>query len=328
MKNLLPFEKVKREIIVKKEFTTSNEYGVDPSERKISELINYGVICLNKPSGPTSHQVADYVKGILNVKAGHGGTLDPGVIGVLPIALGDATRVLHALLKAGKEYICLMYLHKDVKPEIVEKALLDSIGKIKQLPPIKSAVKRQLRQREIYYVEVLEINGRNALFKIGTEAGFYVRKFCYDFGKKLGTNAHMQELVRVKAGPFKDKEWYTLHDIKDGYEYYKQGNEDYLRKIIKPVEFAISHLSKIWIIDTAVDSICHGASLSIPGIAKFNSDVKENTLVAVMTLKDELVCLGKAAMNSEDIKKQEKGIVVTSTKVFMKPEVYPKYKKE
>lgn len=327
MNYLLPFEKTRKDAIIKKEFTTSNKYGINPSERKISELINYGVICLNKPSGPTSHQVADYAKTILGVKAGHGGTLDPNTIGVLPIALGDATRVLHALLKAGKEYVCLMYIHSDIKPEVIEKTLLGFVGEIKQLPPKRSAVKRQLRKREIYYVEVLEINGRNVLFKIGTEAGFYVRKFCYDFGKKLETNAHMQELVRTKAGPFNEKEWYTLHDIKDGYEYYKQGNEAYLRKIIKPIEFAVSHLSKVWVIDTAVDSLCHGASLSIPGIAKFNSDIKENDFVAIMTLKDELVCLGKAVMKSENIKEQERGIVVTSTKVFMKPGTYPKYKK-
>lgn len=220
-----------------------------------------------------------------------------------------------------------MYIHETIEPETIEKAMKEWVGKTKQLPPVKSAVKRQIREREIYYLRILEVDGRNVLFKIGCQAGFYIRKFCFDFGKKLGTNAHMQELVRTKAGPFNDKEWYTLHDIKDGYEYYKQGNEAYLRKIIKPIEFAVSHLGKIWVTDTAVDSLCHGAGLSIPGISKFNSDIKENDLVAVMTLKDELVCLGKAIMNSEGIKKKDKGLVVTSTKVFMKPGIYPKFKK-
>ena len=149
---------MEREVLVKKETETDWNYGSDPNKRDIKELINYGIINLNKPSGPTSHQVSDYVQKILGIKkSGHSGTLDPKVTGVLPIALGKATRIVQALLKLGKEYVCLMYLHRPVSEKDIRENVKKFIGKINQLPPIKSAVKRRLRTREIYSFDVLEI---------------------------------------------------------------------------------------------------------------------------------------------------------------------------
>ena len=244
--------------------------------------------------------------------------------GVLPIALGKATRIVQTLLNAGKEYVCLMYLHKPVDEKDIYKVAEKFTGKIKQLPPIKSAIKRVLRTREIYYLNILEINKQEVLFQIGCEAGFYVRKFCHDFGKELGTGAHMSQLIRTKAGPFTDKDWHSLHDLKDAYEFYKEGNEKELRKIILPIEEAVKHLPKIWIVDSAVDSICHGASLNIPGISKLNN-LNENETIAIMTLKDELVALGNSVLNSGEIMEKEKGLAVKTKKVFMDRNIYPKF---
>jgi len=324
----LPFEKIKRKILVKKESETNSLYGNKPENRPVNELINNGVICLNKSQGPTSHQTAEYVKNILNLKyVGHGGTLDPHVSGVLPIALENATRITQALLIAGKEYVALMHLHKPVEEKDIKKGFEEFTGKIKQLPPIRSAVKRQLREREIYYIKILEIENQEILFRIGCQAGTYIRKYISDLGKNLKTNAHMLQLVRTKAGPFNDKESYTLQEIKDAYEYYKEGDESNLRKIIKPIEFAIQHLPKIWVHDTTVDSLCHGTDLSIPGISKLESNIMPNDLVAVLTLKNELICMGNAALTTEEIIKNEKGKAIKTTKVFMKPDIYPKWKK-
>jgi len=247
------------------------------------------------------------------------------VTGCLPLALGKSTRVVQTLLKAGKEYVCLMHLHKEIPQSKIQKAVKDFVGKIEQLPPKKSAVKRQLRTREVYYFNIYEIEGKEVLFKIGCEAGTYIRKICDDFGKKLGVGAHMAQLVRTKAGPFTDEDWFTLHDLKDAYEICKEENEKELRKVIKPVEEATNHLPKIWVIDTAVDTLCHGADLSIPGIAKLHSEIKEDDLVVVMTLKGEMICLGHSRLSSEDIMMNEKGMAVTTTKVFMETDVYPKF---
>ncbi len=287
---LLPFEKIKREILVKKEAKTNPELGCAPSERKTEEIINYGVVNINKPQGPTSHQVSDYVQKILSItKAGHSGTLDPHVHGVLPIALGRATKVVQALLKSGKEYVGIMHLHRDISEEQLNQTIKKYFtGKIRQLPPIKSSVKRQERTREIYYFDILEKNEKDVLFIVGCQAGTYIRKLIHDLGQRLRIGAHMQELRRTKAGPFDESSLFTLQDLADAFYFYKKENNDkFLRKIIQPVENAVKHLPKIWVFDTTVNTLCHGADLNVPGIGKLDSGINGNDAVAIMTLKDE-----------------------------------------
>ncbi len=221
-----------------------------------------------------------------------------------------------------------MKLHKDVEEWQLKKTIQKFIGKIQQLPPVRSAVKRQLRERSIYYLTILDIihhediQRKEVLFRVGCQAGTYIRKYVHDLGQELGTGAHMSQLVRTKAGPFNDKDWVSLQDLQDAYAFWKEdGNEKEIRKCIKPYEAAVSHLPKIWILDSAVDTLCHGASLSIPGISKFN-DFAEGESVAVMTLKNELICLGTAKVNSMQVMKESKGLVVSNTKVFMPVGLY------
>lgn len=314
MQNQLPYEKVRRKIIIKKEFKSNIKTPSIP-KRSIEELTNYGVININKNSGPTSHQVSAYVQKILKInKSGHSGTLDPNVTGVLPIALGRATRIVQTLLNSGKEYVALMYLHKDVKKSEIKKAVKYFIGKIKQIPPVKSSVKRQEREREVYYFKILEIDGRYVLFKIGCQAGTYIRKLIHDFGQKLNTGAHMLQLIRTKVGPFNDKNWHSLIELKDAYE---ENNEEELRKIILPIEKAVDHLPKIWVSDSIVNKLCYGNNLYSSGINKFNN-FKENEIIAVMTLKNELICLGISLINYKNITKNKERIVLKTKKVFMK----------
>src|SRR3989338_4370929 len=171
MESLLPFEKIEKNILVRQEAKTDERYGCKPESRKTEEIINYGIVNIDKPKGPTSHQVSDFVQKILHIsKSGHSGTLDPAVTGVLPVALGRGTRIVEALLKAGKEYVAIMHLHRDVEEENLKQMInMNFIGKIQQLPQIKSSVKRQLRTRSIYYLDILEIDGKDILFRAGTE---------------------------------------------------------------------------------------------------------------------------------------------------------------
>jgi H/ACA ribonucleoprotein complex subunit 4 len=316
--NQLPFETIKREILVKKE--SKANYGSKPEERTTEQLINYGIINIDKPQGPTSHQVSDYVQKILNIKkAGHSGTLDPKVTGVLAIAIGKATRIVQALLPAGKEYIALMYLHKPIKETKIKKAFKELTGKIKQKPPVKSSVRRVERTREIYYIDILEIDEQNVLFKIGCQAGTYIRKYIHDLGKKLGCGAHMAELRRTRVASFNESTLFTLHDLTDAFYYYKnEKNDKFIRKVIQPVEKAVKHLPKVWVLDTTITSLIHGRDLAIPGISKIESKIKSKDIVAVMTLKNELIALGTATLSSEEIMKKDKGIAVRTDKVFMK----------
>lgn len=326
--NKLPFETINRKILVKVDSETDEKFGKNPEENTILELFNKGVICLNKNSGPTSHQVSDYIKKVLHVnKTGHGGTLDPNTVGVLPVALNEATRILKTLLEAGKEYVALMHLHKEVSEEKIREELMNEVGDIEQLPPKRSSVKRRLRHRRIYYIEVLEIEDKDVLFKIGCEAGFYVRKFIHDFGIKIKSGAHMIDLVRTKAGPFNEGDMCSLVDLQDAYEEYKEGNEKPLMKLIKPIEYGVSHLPRIWVLDSTVDSLCHGANLNIPGISKLEEGVSKDGLVAFYTLKNELIGFGRSLLNSDEILKNEKGVVIKEKTIFMKLGTYPKYEK-
>ncbi|HIH31525.1 TPA: RNA-guided pseudouridylation complex pseudouridine synthase subunit Cbf5 [Candidatus Woesearchaeota archaeon] len=321
----LPFESLNREIIVKKEYESSNKFGKLPEEKSIEEMLNYSLINIDKPSGITSHQVSALVKDILEKeKAGHSGTLDPAVTGVLPIGVNKATRIMQWLLTAGKEYVCLMHIHDDFDKNKIINAMKQFTGKLMQLPPVKSAVKRQIRERNVYYVEIIDVDGRDVLFKIGTQAGTYIRKWVHDFGLTLGTNAHMVELRRTKAGPFNEDNLVTLTDLKDAYHYYKEGNPEKIRKMLITPESAVSHLKKIYVMDTTVNSLCHGAFLKVPGITSLEKNIDKEDIVAVFTLKNELILIGRALMDAEDIIKNERGIAVKTEQVFMDPGVYPR----
>jgi len=324
MQNLLPFEQIDIKILIRKESETNPDLGCNPEDRKTQEIINYGIVNIDKPKGPTSHQVADYVQKILHIsKSGHSGTLDPAVTGVLPVALERATRIVQTLLTAGKEYVGIMHLHKEIDNETLIKTIKNNfVGKIQQLPPIKSSVKRQLRTRSVYYFDILEVDGKDILFKVGTEAGTYIRKLIHDLGKKLGIGAHMAELRRTKAGPFEESTLFAMQELTDAFYFWKEEqNERFIRKVIQPVESGVKHLPKVWVFDTTIESICHGVDLKVPGISKLNDKINKDDIVAVMSLKDELVALGIAKMDSNEMT-DEKGIAVQTEKVFMQPGVY------
>ena len=319
-------KKETQKILIKKQASPNPQYGKPPEERTIQELLDYGIINLNKPSGPTSHQVADHVKKILNLKkCGHSGTLDPKVTGCLPIAFSKATRIVQYLLKSNKEYTAIMRLHQQHPEKEIKEIFKKFTGEIKQLPPVRSAVKRQERLRNIYNLELLEIKDKDVLFNVSCQAGTYIRKLIHDIGKTLNSGANMTQLVRTKAGPFTDKTWHNLQELKDAYEFYKQNkNEIQLRKIILPFENAISHIPKIWVLDSAVSNLCHGSYLGANGISKLQENIKENDTVAITSLKGELICMGTSKLNSEQILNSQKGLCATIQKVFMERKTYPK----
>jgi H/ACA ribonucleoprotein complex subunit 4 len=319
------------QLIIKSQDKTEDTYGCEPEKRNINDLLEYGVLNLDKPSGPTSHEVVSWVSKILEIpNVGHGGTLDPKVTGILPCALGKATRVLSALLTAGKEYIGVMYLHTPEKLKKIEDVFKVFTGKIYQRPPLKSSVARKLRIREIYYLKVLEVNNNHILFRVGCEAGTYIRKLCFDIGEALCSGAHMLELRRTRVGDFKEEDnLITLQDLKDAFSIFKNaGDEYYLRKIIFPMEKMVSHIPKIYVRDTAVDALCHGADLASAGICYIDARIKKNSQVAYMTLKKELIGFGTAKKSAMEIYKAKSGIMVNTNKIFMERGIYPHWKEK
>jgi H/ACA ribonucleoprotein complex subunit 4 len=219
-----------------------------------------------------------------------------------------------------------MKLHSQVPEEKVKKVLDEFQGHIYQRPPVRSSVKRRLRTRTIYYIDFFEMEERNVLFKVGCEAGTYIRKLCYDVGEVLGCGAHMQELRRTRVGPFvEDKSLVTLHDLSYLFSQWQDTkDESLLRKFVYPMEKALELLPKIYVRDSAVDAICHGAHLTAPGVLAVDTKIRIGDTVAVLTQKGEAITLSKATVSSESMLKLDHGFVAKTQRVLMPRSVYPK----
>jgi len=219
-----------------------------------------------------------------------------------------------------------MRMHGDFKGEELRRIVREFTGPIYQRPPLRSAVKRMVRVRRVYYIEILEIQDRDVLMRIGVEAGTYIRKLCHDIGEVMGCGAHMAELRRTRAGPFKEDESLTdMYRLLDAFTIWREkGDEKYIRELLLPVETGVAHLPKIIIKDGAVDAICHGAMLSVKGILRVETGIKKGDTVAIMTQKGELVAMGKALMRSEEMVSSRQGLAVAHMKVIMKPGTYPR----
>ncbi len=290
------------------------------------ELFRRGVFIADKPQGPTSHQVSAWARDLAGAeRAGHGGTLDPRVTGVLPIAFNDATRALDALLVGDKEYVGAMELHQDVPEEKVQAMIRRFTGPIYQMPPVRSAVKRELRVRTIHELELLERDGRVVLFRTRCESGTYIRTLANDLGEALGVGGHLVDLRRTRTGPFRETEARPLTDLQDALAFWRQDGDDaLLRSLLLPMERLFAHLPKVVLKDTAVDAVCHGASLAVPGIASMDPGVARGALVALVTAKGEGVALAHAALTPSQVDSAKKGVAATTERVLMDPGTYPK----
>jgi H/ACA ribonucleoprotein complex subunit 4 len=268
--------------------------------------------------------VSAWVRDIFGVgKTGHGGTLDPNVTGVLPVAISNATKAIGLLHSAGKEYVAVMRLHGDADEKLIRQVCSQFIGKIRQMPPKEAAVKREEREREIYYLDILEIKERDVLFRVGCEGGTYIRVLCEDIGKEMGCDAHMHELRRTKSGVFEERDAHTLHDVLDAYVFWKEEGDEEIKNIIRPVEDLLVHIPCIVIRDSAVDAICHGAYLTLPGVLQVDTGIEKGDMIALKTLKGEGVSIGTALMSTRDMMDKDKGIAAGTTRVLMRKGTYP-----
>ncbi|KAL3819832.1 hypothetical protein ACJIZ3_005737 [Penstemon smallii] len=304
--------------------------GYSPLKRPLAEYIKYGILNLDKPANPSSHEVVAWIKRILRVeKTGHSGTLDPKVTGNLIVCIDRATRLVKSQQGAGKEYVCIARLHSKV-PEVskVARALETLTGAVFQRPPLISAVKRQLRIRTIYESKLLEydIDKHLVVFWISCEAGTYVRTMCVHLGLLLGVGAHMQELRRVRSGIMGEKDnMVTMHDVMDGqwvYDNYR--DESYLRRVVMPLEVLLTSYKRLVVKDSAVNAICYGAKLMIPGLLRFENDIEVGEEIVLMTTKGEAIALGIAEMTTAVMATCDHGTVAKIKRVVMDRDTYPR----
>ena len=264
------------------------------SQKSTKELLEFSIINIDKPSGPTSFQVSQFVKHALNLsKTSHLGTLDPQVTGVLPVALSRACRLNEYLMHRDKTYVGIMRLHKEISKEKLEKEINSFIGKIMQLPPVKSRVKRQLREREVKTFKILEIQGKDVLFESQVQAGTYIRKLCSDLGDKIG-GAHMLELRRVKAGLFSEtgKEYpsISLYDFENAVDQYKNKNPEPLRKILIPAEIVATILPVIKIRKDVVKKAFTGSPIFSSFVTEISKEIIENEKTCVFAEDQFIGC--------------------------------------
>ncbi|MGI0085967.1 MAG: RNA-guided pseudouridylation complex pseudouridine synthase subunit Cbf5, partial [Nitrososphaerales archaeon] len=299
-----------KEIVLRNE-QSDPKYGFVPALRPIDIYLKYGFVPLDKPQGPTSHEVVAWVRRILAVeRAGHSGTLDPMVSGVLPIGLESATKAISALLLGPKEYIAIARIHDSVPQNILESTLGQFKGPIYQKPPQRSSVRRMTRTREIYEMDFVEKEGNLLLLRVLCEAGTYVRKLIYDLGEILQVGATMVELRRTKVCDLGESDLVRLHDLFEANAQLKESkDESKLRSVVKPIESSLPFLRRIKIRDSAIDSVCHGAQLAVPGLIAFSAGVEKGELVCLVSGKGELVALAESQMNDSELQRIEHGIV-------------------
>ena len=305
---------------------TNPEYGVFFDKRPIENLLEYGLILIDKPPGPTSHEVVAWTKRILDLpKVGHSGTLDPQVSGVLPLGLGEATKALGVLLLGPKEYQALGRLHSLPSKEKLEQTLELFRGEIFQKPPQRSAVVRQTRTRTVYELELLEQKERLILLRVLCEAGTYIRKLYYDIGEILGPGGSMIELRRSRVHQFSENNLVTMHELADAFATWKETEDsNKLAQMILPIEYALSEIKSVVIRDSAIDSLCHGAQLAIPGILEISPGLEQGDLVGVYSQKGEIVALAESLLSENEIKDNTKGYAFQTKRIIMKPNTYPK----
>ncbi|HKJ57835.1 MAG TPA: RNA-guided pseudouridylation complex pseudouridine synthase subunit Cbf5 [Halobacteriales archaeon] len=290
-----------------------------PGERSVEALLAFGVVNLDKPPGPSSHQVSAWMRDLVGVeRAAHAGTLDPKVTGCLPVLLGDATRLSSALL-GRKEYVAVLELHGSA-PSDLEAVLAEFVGPIYQKPPRKSAVARQLRVREIHGIDLLDRADRKVLLRIACESGTYVRKLCHDLGLALGTGAHMGDLRRAATKPFDDSTMVTMHDVADALAAWREeGDEGPLRETVSPAERAIEHLPRVTMAASAAEQVAEGAPVYAPGVLGVDESVEAEgatsnaPLVASYTPDGSAVCLGRLVGDPD----ADSGVVVDLERVLV-----------
>ena len=305
---------------------TDPEHGWVPSERPIEVMLEYGLIPLDKPRGPTSHEVVAWTRKLLGVdRAGHSGTLDPPVSGLLPIGLGQSTRALSLLLLFPKEYRGVMRLHSSVPKKQLEGVIREFTAEIFQRPPQRSSVSRQTRTRTVYELELTESQGNLHLFRVVCQSGTYVRKLVYDIGEVLGVGATMVELRRTKVGPLtEERGLVTLHQLNDALYRLKGGEEAPIRKLVLPIEETLGDIGRMTIRDSAVDAICHGARLGIPGVLAVSEGIEKDNTVVLMSAKGEMVAIGRALVSTEEMRGLQKGLASTTERVVLKAGTYPR----
>ena len=302
-----------------------SNHGIDPENLSIEQRLASGFILLDKPPGPTSHQIASWVRDLLGLeRLGHGGTLDPFATGVLPLMAGKSMKLTKGILKTDKTYIAVLKFAQETNAETLNDVIDKLTGRIYNVPPEISAVKVQVRTRKIYSFELIESTSKQAIVKIACEAGTYIRTIARDMGLLLGYNVELKELRRENSGRFNLMDCVTLQEIADAVYLWKEcDNSTALEKIIHPTEKLLLDKPYIIVKDSAASALCHGAPLLRPGLIEVSDKLSSGLEVAAFTSKNEVVGIVKMSKGFTEISNETSGEIGKPVMILMEQERYP-----
>lgn len=306
--------------------TTNPAVGTMPDERSVEQRLAGGFILLDKPAGPTSHQVAAWARDLFGLeRLGHGGTLDPFATGVLPLMAGKAMKVTKKILNHKKSYICVFRFAQEVSDDDLQEAMVRLTGRVYNVPPEVSAVKVQVRTRKIFAFEQLDRSGNDMIARVACEAGTYIRTMARDLGLLLNMKVQLKELRRDMSGMFTLDDCVTLQELADAVWLWKECDRpEALLCIIHPIEKLLLDLPSATVKDSAAAALAHGAPLLRPGLVNIAAGVASGKEIYVQTLKNEAVGVVTLTADTDDIASMTEGEVARPSMVLMDGDVYPR----
>ncbi|MGB0628885.1 MAG: RNA-guided pseudouridylation complex pseudouridine synthase subunit Cbf5 [Candidatus Thalassarchaeaceae archaeon] len=313
-------------IVIDESPAKTSRHGKIPSERGLEALMEAGVILVDKPPGPSSHQLASWARDILGLKRlGHGGTLDPFATGALTLLLGKATRLTEVVLSGNKTYIAVLKIDSSISSRQVEEVLERFSGEIYNVPPLESAVKIRVRTRTIQEIKLLESDQEDGLHTVSVscQAGTYIRTLARDIGLMLGTPCVLSELHRHSTGSFEQSSLCTMQQLADAAMLAEEGDEESLCRLIAPVERILGSIPGVWVRDSAIASICHGAPLAVPGVVSLDSGMSAGDKTVIWSAKGEAIAVGEMIVDSSDVPNMTEGELVKPKIVLMDKDEYP-----
>jgi len=305
---------------------TDTDVGKIPDARSVEERLNSGFILLDKPAGPSSHQVASWARDLFELeRLGHGGTLDPFATGVLPLMAGKSMKLTKKILSHNKTYICVFRFASEPDADTLDEVITKMTGRIFNVPPEISAVKIQVRSRRIFKFEKLDTKNSQMVARIECEAGTYIRTMARDMGLLLGMKVELKELRRESSGVFTLDDCVTLQQLADAYWLWKELDQpEALLRIIHPIEKLLLDYPSATVKDSAAAAISHGAPLLRPGIVSIDSSISEGRDLVINTMKGETVGIVKLNVASDSVKEMESGEIARPSMVLLDQDLYPK----
>lgn len=266
-------------------------------KRKPHERDVHGILLLDKPAGITSNDALQKIKRLYRAaRAGHTGSLDKPATGMLPLCLGEATKVSSYLLNADKTYVSVVKLGvvtstADAEGEILEtrqvpefnqqqleKTIAQFVGDIEQVPPMYSALKvdgqrlykfayqgldveRKSRPVMIHQIDLLHFDEDSFEIQVRCSKGTYIRTLVEDIGEALGCGAHVSTLRRLSTGPFTEAQMVNVETIEN---LSKEEGDFALDQLLVPIDSAIEHLAEVHLTEEMAYHLCLGQAVSVP----------------------------------------------------------------